>query len=96
MEPQCVTPAFAHPWKSVALQSVNPWQGARPLNQVLSRRQLRFSTNTAVEADGEKENDANGGEREVKKVELGAPIVLSAHAAAALNPAAGRLLLSLL
>ena len=32
----------------------------------------------AVEAYGKKENDANGGEREVKKVELGAPIVLSA------------------
>ena len=32
----------------------------------------------AVEAYGKKENDANGGEREVKKVELGASVVFSA------------------
>ena len=32
----------------------------------------------AVETDCEKENNTNGGEREIKKVELGATIILSA------------------
>ena len=32
----------------------------------------------AVEADGKKKDDANGRQREVEKVELGASIILSA------------------
>ena len=32
----------------------------------------------AVETDGEKENDANGSEREVEEVKLGASVLLSA------------------
>ena len=44
----------------------------------MEREASKDMVRPAVEADGKKKDNANGGEREVEKVELGAPVILSA------------------